>query len=93
MSAHAPVLPQLMPPSQVMPQENPSHVAEYPGGAAQGEHENNPHELIEVLLTQLPPHLCCPVGHTHKPNEHRSGALQLFPQIPQLLLSDPVSMH
>jgi hypothetical protein len=27
-SAHAPVLPQLMPPSQTMPQVNPSHVGE-----------------------------------------------------------------
>jgi hypothetical protein len=92
-SAHAPVLPQLMPPSQVMPQENPSHVAEYPGGAVQVEHENSPHEVIKLLLTQLLPHLCCPVGHTHKPNEHRSGAVHLFEQIPQLLLSDEVSMH
>ena len=61
-------------------------------GPGQGElHANNPHELTDVLLTQVPLQSCVPSGQTHRPAVQFCPPRQLLPHEPQLAGSERVS--
>jgi hypothetical protein len=81
---------QLTPVLHFTPQNKPSQVAVAPAGAVHGVHDN-PHVATAMLLTQTPLQSCWPSGQAHNPSRQLFPALQVRPQPPQLLLSEPVS--
>jgi hypothetical protein len=83
---------QLTPVLHFTPQNKPSHVAVAPAGAVHGV-QDKPQLATALVLTQTPLQSCWPTGHAHNPIRHILPPVHTFPQRPQLLTSEPVSLQ